>query len=602
MDTTLTDAPVGRLLDGRYRVVSRLARGGMATVYQAMDTRLERTVAVKVMHPMLAEDPEFVGRFVREARSAARLSHPNVVGVYDQGEDDKLVYLVMEYVDGQTVRDLLRERGPLSAVDALDVVEPMLAALGAAHAAGLIHRDVKPENILVSRAGTVKVADFGLARAAAASTVSQATHGVLIGTVAYLSPEQVESGVADARSDVYAAGIVLYELLTGGPPFRGETPLSIAYRHVNEDVPAPSRLVPGLPPVMDALVRAATNRDPELRPADANRLLTLARRARAALGGGEISNNGAAELNGASDHQTLVVPLPQLSMTAATSVAAKADVPAKKVKPPKPERDPATKAKRRKRRRWIVGFLAVLIACVGVGYGAWWLGSGRYTEVPSVLLKNAATAESLLTDASLDVDYADPAYSETVAKDLVLSSDPEPTSRIREGSDVTLVMSLGPERYAVPDLSGMTVDAANAALSALTLKAVTVTEDWSEDVPQGQIISQSVAAGTEVKRETTVDYVVSKGIPPSVVPNVAGKAFKDAKAELENAKLKAERLEAEEFNREVPKGAVIRQSVAPGTEVARGTTVQLLISAGPPLVAVPDVTDKKIGEAEQILK
>ena len=292
-------------------------------------------------------------------------------------------------------------------------------------------------------------------------------------------------------------------------------------------------------------------------------------------------------------------------MAAATAVAVKAaDAPAKvkPPKPPKPEVDPAKKAKRRKRRRWIVGFLAVLVACVSVGYGAWWLGSGRYTDVPSVLLKDAATAESLLAEASLDVDYADPAYSETVAKDLVLSSDPEPTSRIREGSDVTLVMSLGPERYAVPDLRGMTVDDANAALSELTLVAGAVSEAYSEDVPQGQVISQSLEPTASVKRETPVDYVVSKGVPPAVVPNIAGKAFKDAKAELENAKLTAERLEAEEFSREVAKGAVIRQSIAPGTETPRGTVVQLVISAGPPLVAVPDVTDKKVGEAEQILK
>jgi beta-lactam-binding protein with PASTA domain len=244
----------------------------------------------------------------------------------------------------------------------------------------------------------------------------------------------------------------------------------------------------------------------------------------------------------------------------------------------------------------------VLIACVAVGYGAWWLGSGRYTDVPSVLLKDAATAEALLAEAGLDVDYADPAYSETVAKDLVLTSDPEPTSRIREGSEVTLVMSLGPERYAVPDLRGKTVEEANAALSELTLVAGAISEAYSEDVPQGQIVSQSLEPNASVKRETPVDYVVSKGVPPAVVPNVAGKAFKDAKAELEAARLTAERLEAEEFSREVPKGAVIRQSVAPGTETPRGTAVQLVISAGPPLVTVPDVTDKKIGEAEQILK
>ena len=279
--TTLSDPLTGRLLDGRYEVGRLIARGGMATVYEALDTRLERTVAIKVMHAALAADAEFVARFIREARSAARLSHPNVVAVYDQGSDGEVVYLAMEFVDGATLRDLLRMRGRLAPQDALAIFEQVLGALGAAHRAGLVHRDVKPENVLLTEDGRVKVADFGLARAIS-STVSTntITSGMIIGTVSYLSPEQVERSVADARSDVYAAGIVLFEMLTGEKPYTGGTPMEVAFRHVHERVPAPSTVVPGISRDLDTLVLRATARNPDDRPRDASELLVDVSRAR----------------------------------------------------------------------------------------------------------------------------------------------------------------------------------------------------------------------------------------------------------------------------------------------------------------------------------
>ncbi|NKY15262.1 protein kinase domain-containing protein, partial [Streptomyces somaliensis] len=280
MDTTLHDPLVGRLLDGRYRVDARIAVGGMATVYRAVDTRLDRDLALKVMHPSLAADASFVERFIREAKSVARLSHPNVVGVFDQGEDGPYVYLAMEYVAGCTLRDVLRERGALSPRAALDVLEPVLAALGAAHRAGFVHRDMKPENVLVGDDGWVKVADFGLVRA-----VGTATHttGAVLGTVSYLAPEQIEHGTADTRTDVYACGVVLYEMLTGAKPHGGDTPAQVLFRHLNDDVPAPSAAFPGLAPELDALVAAATARDAAARPDDAVALLSRVRAARAAL-------------------------------------------------------------------------------------------------------------------------------------------------------------------------------------------------------------------------------------------------------------------------------------------------------------------------------
>ena len=273
MDTTLADPLVGRLLDGRYQVEALVALGGMATVYRAIDTRLDRRVALKVMHADLARDEDFVGRFIGEAKSAARLSHPNVVSVYDQGRDGPYPYLAMEYLPGRTLRDLLGERGWFPPREALAIMVPLLSGLAAAHAAGIVHRDVKPENVLIAPDGHLKVVDFGLARALSVS--SQTRTGVIIGTVAYLAPEQVTGTSADARTDVYAAGIVLFELLTGVKPHTGDGPLAVAYKHVNETVPAPSRFVQGIPPEVDRLVLQATSRDPQGRPADAADFLRL---------------------------------------------------------------------------------------------------------------------------------------------------------------------------------------------------------------------------------------------------------------------------------------------------------------------------------------
>jgi serine/threonine-protein kinase len=253
VDVRVADPLVGQLLDGRYAVRSRIARGGMATVYLAVDERLDRQVAVKVMHANLADDEEFLHRFIREARSAARLSHPGVVQVYDQGQHDGVAYLAMEYVPGRTLRDLMRERGTLTPREALDLLEPILDALGAAHAAGLVHRDVKPENVLLADDGRIKVADFGLARAIEGSSATTRS-SVVIGTVAYLAPEQVRAGVSDARSDVYGVGVVLFELLTGAPPYDDPNPMALAFRHVHEDVPPLSAALAGLPREVDELV------------------------------------------------------------------------------------------------------------------------------------------------------------------------------------------------------------------------------------------------------------------------------------------------------------------------------------------------------------
>ena len=411
MDRTVADPMIGRVLDGRYRVGPRIARGGMATVYEATDLRLDRVCALKIMHAGLGDDDDFAGRFVREARSAARLSHPNVVGVFDQGDDDGTLFLAMEYVPGHTLRDLIRKEAPMSPAKALALVDPVLSALAAAHQAGMIHRDVKPENVLLADDGRVKVADFGLARAVSAETQHTATGGVLIGTVSYLSPELVVDGRADARSDVYAAGVVLYEMLTGRKPHEGDSPIQVAYKHVHEDVPPPSRVVAGIPPYVDALVARATARDRDLRPADARVLLHQVRRVRAALDHGvarrpgadlrpHADGPGAAARAGPRRHRlrprragrgtggrTILSPgrggppggrrPTDTSVIGAATGRAPAGPPARSA--PRDRPGPAAPG------AGPLLLVLVLLLAVAAGVGGWWFGAGRYVTTPGVV-------------------------------------------------------------------------------------------------------------------------------------------------------------------------------------------------------------------------
>ncbi|HSR23866.1 MAG TPA: Stk1 family PASTA domain-containing Ser/Thr kinase, partial [Candidatus Eisenbacteria bacterium] len=492
MDTTLQDPLVGRVLDGRYHVESRLARGGMATVYEAVDTRLDRPVALKVMHPTLAEDEDFVSRFIREAKSAARLSHPNVVAVFDQGTDGGHVFLAMELVSGRTLRDLMRERGRLTPRQALEILESVLAGLGAAHHAGIVHRDVKPENVLLADDGRVKVGDFGLARAVTGPSSHSSTTGVLIGTVAYLSPEQVERGVADPRSDIYASGILLYEMLTGSKPFDGETAIQVAYQHVHDDVPPPSHLVPGLAPELDALVARATSRDPDGRPADARRFLTEVAEVRRGLPDQALDLAGPAQAGpaGASDH-TLVVPLPAGAR-------------------PEPSRGgdtgplaglPVLSSLRVPRRRGWIALLVVLLVAAALSGAAWFIaaGPGSYTSTPSLLGLSRADAVAKAQQAGFKVKISpDGEFSEQVPRGYVLTTHPGPNHRIKKNGTISIVLSKGPERYQVPDLGGKTEAQARAELAAAHLGVGEVTREYSDTVKKGRVISTNPTAGVSL--------------------------------------------------------------------------------------------------------
>ncbi|GAA2287426.1 Stk1 family PASTA domain-containing Ser/Thr kinase [Streptomyces kunmingensis] len=597
MDTTLQDPLLGHVLDGRYRVDARIAVGGMATVYRAVDTRLDRVLALKVMHPSLATDATFVERFIREAKSVARLDHPNVVGVYDQGAEGAYVYLAMEYIAGCTLRDVLRDRGALKPRAALDILEPVLAALGAAHRAGFVHRDMKPENVLIGDDGRVKVADFGLVRAV--DTVTNTT-GTLLGTVSYLAPEQIEDGTATPGVDVYACGVVLYEMLTGGKPHSGDTPAQILYKHLNEDVPPPSTAVPGLPPAIDNLVASATARNPQVRPHDAVALLAHVREARSALTEAELDTAPPqardAEHAGADDRTSVLPRAVQLPLPAEEDGFHRTS----RLESPPPS--PPAPARRRggRPRRGTFAIIAALLLVLGVGAGVWYINSGQFTKVPPLLAKTEAQAKQRLDEAGLraggKTTYK---YSDAYKRGTVMATDPEANARIRDDGTVNLTVSKGPKTVKVPDLEGTRLATAKSDLENRGLAPGMVTKKFSEDIAKGAVISTDPEAGSTRTSGSAVALVVSKG-PPVDVPDVTGESEDDAVAELEEAGLEAEIATARVTSDE-DKGDVARQSPSEG-QLSEGDTVTLTISKGPPMVEVPDVTGMSVDDAHDKLE
>ncbi|MFD7626272.1 Stk1 family PASTA domain-containing Ser/Thr kinase [Streptomyces sp. NPDC059851] len=593
MDTTLDDPLVGQTLDGRYRIDARIAAGGMATVYRALDTRLDRVLALKVMHPALAADAGFVDRFIREAKSVARLAHPNVVAVFDQGTDGPYTYLAMEYVSGCTLRDVLRERGALQPRAALDVLEPVLAALGAAHRAGFVHRDMKPENVLIGDDGRVKVADFGLVRSV--DTVTSTT-GAVLGTVSYLAPEQIENGVTDTRVDVYACGVVLYEMLTGDKPHTGGTPAQVLYRHLHEDVPPPSAVVPGLAAPLDELVAQAAARTPDLRPYDAAALLALALDARSRLTDAELDAvppQARAEERSSAEDRTSVVPRIAAPQPVEHTSLLVAPLPVDVEEPP-PAPEPA------RSRRGPLLVLAALLLILGVGTGVWYINSGQFTQVPNLLGKTEAEARSELSAAGLGVKRVDRKFSDAFDRGTVMDSDPQSGKRIRGNGAVVLTISRGPAVVVVPDVKGRPLEGAKADLTKSGLAPGIVTQAFSQEVPQGSVISTNPDGGQKRAPDTAVSITVSKGRPVPV-PNVAGRPVDQARAALQDLGLKVETA-ADEINSPFPAGTVANQSVGAGAQAAAGDTVVLTLSKGPRQIPVPNVTGQDADVARRTLE
>ncbi|MFC3500475.1 Stk1 family PASTA domain-containing Ser/Thr kinase [Micromonospora krabiensis] len=622
MDTQVADTLLGSLIDGRYRIRGRVARGGMATVYTATDERLERTVAVKIIHPTQAPEARarvagFVERFTDEAKTIARLTHPNVVAVYDQGTHGGLPYLVMEYVRGRTLREVLAERRRLNPDEALAIFEQMLAAIAAAHRSGVVHRDVKPENVLVAEAPTggmanlvdsvVKVADFGLARAVEASAEENGNQ--LMATVAYVAPELVTEGRADPRTDVYSAGIVLFEMLTGRVPYDGDRPVDIAWQHVDRDVPSPSTLVPSLPPALDHLVARATRRDPNARPADAGALLSQVQVARDDLGN---QNSRTAVLRPVADEP----PLAQPTMVVAAVRPAERPAWARL-----PEGGGPRAGRRRaaesdggdlwsrlgqlraqvmgdRRGRLAVAAVVVVLGLVAA-VGGWWFGAGRYTDAPQLVSLSKADAEAHAERAGLTLRYAEPRYDEQAPKDSVLLQDPASATRIVKGGTITLTLSLGPERFPVPDVIGKEFELAESDLVNLKLVVAKGAARYDDNLPAGMVVDTNPKVGAEVKPGAKVTVILSKGRAPVSVPNLVGKSLTEARDALGKLGLK---LVETYKDSDKPRDEVLGQSPADGTGVEKGAEVKLDVSKGPPLVVVPRVIDLPCQQAKQLLE
>ena len=597
-----TDPLIGLLVDERYRVTRRLARGGMATVYIAQDERLERPVALKVMHPHLADSQDFVARFRREARSAARIVHPGVVSVFDQGVITGQGFLVMELIDGTNLRQLLRAQGAFTIPQALRYTTDILEALRAAHRVGVVHRDIKPENILVPTEGPAKVTDFGLARAA--SEVSMSSTGNMLGTVAYIAPEIATTAEADARSDIYSVGIMLYEMLTGSVPWAGESPLQIATHHVSDDVPSPSEAQPWIPREIDDLVAALTARDPASRPADASDAIDLVARAAATIPSelasrrAEVAPSDRADSSQTSALNTEVIsaqftrplPLPAPSTLATVHTSS-----------PLPEASENTSTKTYKRAALWVSLVLLLLAAAGIG-GSWrWTeyGPGSYLTMPATDGRPLAEVQAELNAMGL-ASTVEEEFSDDVASGTITRSDPEGGEPVHKRAEVQLYVSKGVDMKNVPDLAGKSQDDAKKALTEAGLSLGAITDAYSEDVPQGQVISQSVASGTSVPHDTAVDVVLSKGREPLTVPSLGGMTADAAKTAIEALGLVATPTEA--FSDTVAEGQIISQQTNEGTILHRGDTVAYTVSKGPEKVAVPDVVGRQRQEARTILE
>ncbi|WP_051732207.1 Stk1 family PASTA domain-containing Ser/Thr kinase [Kitasatospora phosalacinea] len=575
---TLDDPLYGVLLDGRYRVEQRIAVGGMSTVYRGTDTRLDRTVALKVMHPSLAGDADFTARFIREAKAVARLAHPNVVNVLDQGADPRAVFMAMEYVPGGNLREVLRDRGALSVRAALDVLEPVLAALGAAHRAGLVHRDVKPENVLITDNGMVKVADFGLVRVLAGtdSAATSATEtGQLLGTVSYLAPEQIRQEPTDQRVDVYAAGILLYEMLTGVKPHTGEHAAQVMYRHLHEDVPAPSLTAPAVGPELDAIVAAATARDPQDRPWDAVELLASVQRARRSLPVEQLDAEPPASTRPAPRYSpgeatAVIEKVPALDRTSVLEVPPELLPPVRPAVDDDPPRGRPRPARRfgfgRRPLIWSAVLAAVLLLVGGVTYA---LSNAVYATVPSVLGQNREQAAAALDRDGLHGSFSEQ-FSESAPEGSVISTDPGVGTRVRKSDAVKVVLSRGPERVQVPDVKGRPLADAAKALGDARLTAGTSREEYSDTVPKGSVISTEPAAGSRQSPGSPVALTVSKGM--HAVPDVEGMSKEDATKALQDAGF------VPEIAGLIPIGKVTGQSPAADTPARQGSTVTITIS------------------------
>ena len=570
---------VQRILDQRYELEELIGGGGMADVYKARDCLLNRPVAVKILHEEFKQDKEFVDKFQREAQAAARLSHPNIVNIYDVGVADGDHYIVMEYVPGRTLKDRIRQEGHLSVSESLRVAREIAEALAHAHANNLVHCDIKPHNILMMADGHAKVADFGIARAVTEPTMTYS--GNVIGSVHYFSPEQAKGTMITPKSDVYSLGVVLYEMLTGKLPFTGDNPVSIAVKHLQEE-PVPVRQIdPAIPPVVEAIVSKAMSKDPAMRPTSAELVQDISQAERMLMAGS----------------QSMPQMAPMAQDPDATQVLPRVQ-PTQQPIPPRrapqdegyDEDEPEKEKSIFKSKKFIAGLLVVLLAGFFVGafmsYGKFW--STAEVTVPDVTGKQMTLARQILEDKKLRVNVAE-TYNADVPAGQVVSQNPTAGSKVKEQRLVTIYVSKGGEEIEMPDLTGLSKSDAEAQLKKMGLKLGSVYEKYSNE-EAGTVIKQDPKAGTKISRGQTVDITVSKGKQSHKVsvPDVTGVSLDTAKAALQSRGLRVGSVSKQESRQAA--GTVVSQSPASG-EVEEGSSISLVIAE--PVKQQVQKTDKK---------
>ena len=590
----------GELIDGRYQLIRQMATGGMASIYEALDTRLDRRVAVKIMHSHLAQDEQFVERFIREAKAAAALSHPNIVAVQDQGWNQNgtpAIFLVMEMIEGHTLREYLNEQGSLTISDGIKFLLPVLSALSAAHKIGIVHRDIKPENILISKEGRIKIADFGLAKGPLIGGTLTAESSVILGSVSYLSPEQVQRGVADTRSDIYSIGITAFEMFTGKKPFEGEAPIQIAYMHVNNRVPRISSVVSDVPESLDELLYRATSSNPDERPRDAtifyNQLSAIS-----------------SSLNPKENQLSLELDIPIEPMRPKTSRKSlrkkvqelTAAIPVQSITPKERESTKEIVKRKRASKRVRRNRKIALALAVGVGILGWYLliGPGSQVVVPSTVGATQSEVTAALSPIGLTSVVASKEFSEDIGEGRVIQSIPEAGGRIDQGGSVKLVISKGPERYVLPTIVGLTPEAAIKVLAKYPLTIQPLSEEFSAKVPKGYVINSNPLAGEKVKRNSIVIIRVSKGIEQVALTSYIGKSSDQALNELQAAGFSV--ISTYSFSETQLAGEVLSQNPAGGATADKGSKISLVISKGSQFAFIPNLYSIEEAKAMQSLK
>jgi serine/threonine-protein kinase len=585
----------GELIDGRYQLISQIAQGGMASIYSALDTRLDRKVAVKIMHPHLAQDEAFVNRFIREAKAAAALTHPNAVSVQDQGWNTNgvpAVFIVMEMVEGNTLREYLEESGKFGIAQTLQYLTAILGALAAAHKLGIIHRDIKPENILISHDGRIKIADFGLAHGALIGSTLTAESSVVLGSVSYLSPEQVQRGISDSRSDVYSTGILAYELLVGEKPFSGDSPIQIAYMHVNNRVPRVSQSRSDIPKELDELIFSATSSNPDERPRDAGIFLAAIQ---------DIARSLDPKRNQLS--LELDIPMQKISEKPSRSKIKKSKAePVKEVTEEKPVRELTAGTKRRISKRVRRNRIIAVLLAVALGIGGWYalIGPGSRIVVPSIVGASLDEANAALTPLGLSSEVTEKRFDEEIAAGKILESDPSGGGKVDTGGVVKLVISKGQERYVIPVLTGLTPEVAIKTLTNQPLKSAGIAEEFNSTIPKGLVISSNPSNGQKVKRDTPVTILVSKGVEEIAYTTYVGQSGDQAQNELTDAGFNVESTFA--YSETIAAGAVISQTPAGLVSAPKGSTITLVVSKGSKFVFIPNVYSIETSKAIAALK